>query len=221
MTDTATMPTRAKSAAVRSQDPERVRRDILNVATKEFARKGYSGARVDEIAEKTRTSKRMIYYYFRDKEHLFIAVLEEAYARIRHIERELNLQGLSPAEALRRLTEFTFDYQNANPDFVRLVMVENIHHAIHLGRSERIQSLNVSVIQELDEIYRRGVKEGVFRAGIEAIDLHMTISALSFFNVANRATFSKIFKLDMATAKALAKRREVVCETVMRFVSKR
>jgi AcrR family transcriptional regulator len=220
MTDTASTPSREKGAAVRSQDPERVRRDILKVATKEFAKKGYSGARVDEIAEQTRTSKRMIYYYFKDKEHLFIAVLEEAYARIRHIESELNLKGLSPAAALRRLTEFTFDYQNANPDFVRLVMVENIHNAVHLGHSERIQSLNISVIEELDEIYRRGVNEGVFRDGIDAIDLHMTISALSFFNVANRATFSKIFKLKMATPEALRKRRDVVCETVMHFVSK-
>src|SRR6478609_11518220 len=110
------------SAPSRTNDPERVRRNIVDVATREFAERGYSGARVDEIAAKTATSKRMIYYYFRDKEGLYIAVLEEAYARIRQIERGLNLEGLAPADALRRLAEFTFDYQNANPDFVRIVM---------------------------------------------------------------------------------------------------
>lgn len=205
------------SAPSRTNDPERVRRDILDVATREFAERGYSGARVDEIAAKTATSKRMIYYYFRDKEGLYIAVLEEAYARIRQIERGLNLEGLAPAEALRRLAEFTFEYQNANPDFVRIVMVENIHNGAHLARSERIQGLNVSVITVLDEIYRRGVEDGVFRPGLDVLDLHMTISALSFFNVSNRATFSRIFKTEMDTPEALARRRDVVADTVLRY----
>ncbi|HUZ62118.1 MAG TPA: TetR/AcrR family transcriptional regulator [Acetobacteraceae bacterium] len=201
----------------RTHDPEGVRRNILEIATAEFAERGFSGARVDEIAAKTSASKRMIYYYFKDKEGLFIAVLEAAYAGIRNIELGLDLDGLSPVEALRRLAEFTFDYQNANPDFVRLVMVENIHNGIHIDRSERMQSLNVSVLHVLDEVYRRGVGEGVFRDKIDIIDLHMTISALSFFNVSNRSTFSKIFKRDMVTPAALAARRQVVAETVVRF----
>ena len=208
--------TKAQKQTQRTQDPEGVRRNILEVATSEFAERGYSGARVDEIAAKTATSKRMIYYYFRDKEGLYIAVLEEAYARIRQIERDLNLEGLDPAAALRRLTEFTFDYQNANPDFVRLVMVENIHNGLHLGRSERIQGLNVSVIEVLGDLYTRGVEQGIFRPGLDPLDLHMTISALSFFNVSNRATFSRIFKTDMGSSMALAARRSVVADTVLR-----
>jgi AcrR family transcriptional regulator len=208
---------RVQTQATRTQDPEGVRRNILEVATREFAERGYSGARVDEIAAKTDTSKRMIYYYFRDKEGLYVAVLEEAYARIRQIERGLNLEGLDPAAALRRLTEFTFDYQNANPDFVRLVMVENIHNGAHLVRSERIQGLNVSVIEVLEDVYRRGVELGVFRPGIRVLDLHMTISALSFFNVSNRATFSRIFKAPMDSPEALAARRSVVADTVLRY----
>ncbi|MHB2168707.1 TetR family transcriptional regulator [Alsobacter sp. R-9] len=201
----------------RTQDPEGVRRNILEVATGEFAAKGFSGARVDEIAEKTSTSKRMIYYYFRDKEGLFVAVLEEAYARIRRIEQTLNLEGLAPVDALRRLAEFTFDYQNANREFVRLVMVENIHNGVHLERSEHIQGLNVSVIQALADVYRRGVEEGVFREGLDVIDLHMTISALCFFNVSNRATFSRIFRVDMDDPATTAHRRSVVGETVVRY----
>lgn len=205
------------AAGARTQDPARVRRDILEMATREFAEKGFSGARVDDIAARTSTSKRMIYYYFRDKEGLFTAVLEECYARIRQIERGLNLQGLSPADALYRLTEFTFDYQNAHPEFVRLVMVENIHNGVHLARSEKIQGLNVSVVQVLDGVYRRGVADGVFRPGLDVIDLHMTISALCFFNVSNRATFGRIFNRDMASDEALAHRRRVAAETVLRY----
>ena len=201
----------------RTQDPERVKCEILAVATREFADKGFSGARVDEIAAKTSTSKRMIYYYFGDKEGLFIAVLEACYAAIRQIERSLDLKGLSPVDALRRLTEFTFDYQNANPDFVRLVMVENIHNGVHIARSTVIQSLNVSIVEVLAEVYHRGVAEGVFRPGIDVVDLHMTMSALSFFNVSNRATFGRIFGRDMSSPQALAHRRAVAADTVLRY----
>ena len=217
MTNTAR---KRPEAEVRRHDPDGVRRDILSVATEEFAENGFSGARVDEIAARTRTSKRMIYYYFGDKEGLFVAVLEAAYSRIRAIEAGLDLAGLPPEEALRRLTEFTFTYQNDNPDFVRLVMVDNIHQGVHQARSRSIQALNVSVLHVLRDIYERGVASGVFRAGIEVIDLHMTISALSFFNVSNRATFSLIFKRNMSSRAALAHRRDVVADTVMSFVRK-
>ena len=208
------------SAPGRVQDPEGVRRNILNVAIGEFADKGFSGSRVDEIAANTATSKRMIYYYFGDKEGLYIAALEDSYAAIRRIEREMDLSGLSPPEALRRIAELTFDYQNANEDFVRMVMVENIHKGVHLEKSEQIQGLNISAIEDLELVYRRGVVEGMFRDDIDVVDLHMTISALSFFNVSNRATFSRIFKRDMESPEALRHRRAVVGDTVVRFVMK-
>jgi AcrR family transcriptional regulator len=212
--------TEKAGARTRTNDPEGTRRNIIAVATSEFAEKGFSGARVDEIAARTSTSKRMIYYYFGDKEGLFVAVLEEAYRRIRAIEATLKLDHLDPESALRALVGFTFDYQNANEDFIRLVMVENIHSGVHLARSKVIQELNVSVIDALRDIYGRGVSTGVFRDGIDEIDLHMSISALCFFNVANRSTFSRIFKREMNTPPALARRREVVIDTILRFVNK-
>ena len=214
------MTSRTRREESRAHDPEGVRRNIIEVATEEFAEKGFSGGRVDEIAARTRTSKRMIYYYFGDKEGLFVAVLEAAYARIRTIEGGLDLEGLPPIEALRKLTEFTFTYQNANPDFVRLVMVENIQNGVHLARSTKIQAVNISVLNVLRSIYDRGVAEGVFRPGLDVVDIHMTISALSFFNVSNRATFSLIFKRNMTSRSALNKRRDVVADTVLSFVRK-
>ena len=121
----------------------KTKRDIIAVATAEFAEKGLSGARIDKIAARTKTSKRGIYYYFGSKEKLYISVLEEAYRNIRRIEGELKLDHLQPVEALRTLVGFTFDYQSAEPHFVRLVMNENIHFAKYLARSEEIQKLNV------------------------------------------------------------------------------
>ncbi len=208
----------SQAEAFRRPDPESTRRNIIDIATDEFANKGFSGARVDEIAARTNTSKRMIYYYFTDKEGLFIAVLEEAYRRIREIEATLDLDHLPPEAALRALVGFTFDYQNANETFIRLVMVENIHKGVHLAKSRQIRDLNVPVIDTIKRLYRRGLEAGVFRAGIDEVDLHMTISALCIFNVANRSTFSRIFDRDMKSDAALAHRREIVIETVSRYV---
>jgi AcrR family transcriptional regulator len=214
-------PRQVRGRVKRPQDPEGTRQNILEIATEEFARNGFNGARVDRIAARTHTSKRMLYYYFGDKEGLFVAVLEAAYARIRQIEAGLDLAGFDPIDALCRMAGFTFDYQNANEPFIRLVMTENIHHGEHLARSAVMQQLNSPVIESLTEICDRGRRADVFRDGIDPVDLHMSISALCFFNVANRATFSRIFKRDMQSAEALARRREIVIETVLRYVLKR
>ncbi|MGL4295670.1 MAG: TetR/AcrR family transcriptional regulator [Aestuariivirga sp.] len=194
--------------------------DIIEVATHEFSEKGLAGARIDVIAEAMRTSKRMIYYYFGSKEGLYIRVLEEAYRRIRAIESGLHLEDLAPEDALRKLVGFTVDYQLANPDFIRLVMTENIHRGEFLAQSKAIHKLNVPAIDAVREVYLRGLKAGVFRAGVDPVDLHMSISALSFFNTANRHTFALIFKRDMDSSAAVVARRDSIVEMVVRFVRK-
>ena len=210
----------ARSAPTRTNDPDRTRSDILAVATREFAEKGLAGARVDLIAEATRTSKRMIYYYFGGKEGLYLAVLEAAYAGIRNAESTLELAALPPEEALRTLIGFTFDYYEAHPEFVRLVMNENIMDAAHMKRSKTIGRLNVTVIDALSDIVAHGQKAGVFRRDIDPLELHMTISALGIFHVANRATFSTIFKRDMTSPRAVAARRAQVVDIVLGYVSR-
>jgi AcrR family transcriptional regulator len=211
---------RARAQPARTNDPARTMANILEVATREFSDKGLAGARIDEIAAATRTSKRMIYYYFESKEGLYIAVLEEAYRRMRAIEAELHLEDLPPEDALRRLVGFTVDYQLANPDFIRLVMTENIHRGEFLARSRSIQKLNVPAIEGLRRVYERGVADGVFRVGLDPIDLHMSISALSVFNVANRHTFALIFKRNLDDPATLIARRDSIIEMVVRFVRK-
>ena len=204
----------------RGYDAEASMADILRVATAEFADKGLSGARIDEIAAATRTSKRMIYYHFGSNEGLYLAVLEASYERIRQIESQLNLEDLPPEDALRKLVAFTFDYQQDNEDFIRLVMNENIHRAEYLASSQTVQQKNVTAIDALRAIYERGVQAKVFRQGLDAVDLHMSISALCFFNVANRHTFSLIFRRDLSSPAALRARRDSIVEMIVRFVRK-
>ncbi|WP_295954135.1 TetR/AcrR family transcriptional regulator [Rhodoferax sp.] len=210
----------APKSESRTNDPERTRADILTVATREFSEKGFAGARIDLIAEATRTSKRMIYYYFGSKEGLYLKVLEDAYSRIRTIESALHLEDLEPIEALRTLVGFTVDYERANPDFVRLVMNENIQRGASLARSTTIQQLNATAIDGVKAVYQRGVAAGVFRPGLDPVDLHMSISALSFFNVSNSHTFTLIFQRDMDSPEAAAQRRENVVEMLLRYVQR-
>jgi AcrR family transcriptional regulator len=199
------------------QDPAGVQSNILAVAMTEFAENGLSGARMDEIAAKTRTSKRMIYYYFGDKEGLYVRVLEEAYRKVREGEQELDLDHLPPVEALTRLVEFTFDHHSRNPDFIRIVMIENIHHGAYLEQSELIRSLNAGAIEKLEAICRRGREAGLFREDIEPLELHWQISALSFFNVSNRATFSRIFGDRLYRPESQETLRRHVVELILRF----
>jgi AcrR family transcriptional regulator len=210
----------ARKERSRTNDPQRTQANILEVAEAEFGEKGLAGARIDEIAAATRTSKRMIYYYFGSKEGLYLAVLEEAYRRVRDVESQLHLEDLEPEDALRRLVAFTFDHHLHHESYIRIVMSENINRGEYLAQSPRIQELNLPAIAAIRKLYERGVKAGVFRKGLDPVDIHASISALSFFNVSNRHTFSLIFKLDMDSPAYIAQRRANVVEMVARFVRK-
>ena len=200
------------------RDPEGVRRDILSVAMEEFSQNGLSGARIDEIAARTRTSKRMIYYYFTDKEGLYQRVLEEAYAKVRGGESNLELDGLEPVAALEKLCRFTFEHHRRNPAFIRMVMIENIHHGRHMQSSETIRQLNRTAIDALEGVLLRGQKGGIFRDGIDALELHWQISALSFFNVSNAETFSFIFGDGLFTENGQETLSRHVSDMVLRYV---
>jgi AcrR family transcriptional regulator len=200
------------------QDPAGVQANILEVATEIFAQNGLSGTRIDEIAARTRTSKRMIYYYFGDKEGLYARALEAAYAKVREGEARLDLEGLPPEQALTRLVAFTFDHHRAHPDFIRLVMIENIHQADYLQKSEVIRRVNTAAIDRLADIIARGEEAGVFRPGLDPVALHWKISALSFFNVSNRPTFSALFGKALFSDAAQKRLRDDVAAMVLASV---
>jgi AcrR family transcriptional regulator len=208
----------APRETTRTNDPERTKANILEVAAAEFGEKGLAGARIDDIAALTQTSKRMIYYYFGSKEGLYLAVLEESYKRVRDIESELHLQDLEPEPALRRLVAFTFDHHLNHENYIRLVMSENINRGQYIAQSKNIQQLNVPAIAAIKHLYERGLAAGVFRSGLDPVDIHASISALSFFNVSNRHTFGVIFKVDTRAPAYIAHRRDSVIEMVVRFM---
>ena len=211
--------TRAAATPERVRDSARTRKEILDVATSEFAAHGYHGSRVDEIAALTRTTKRMIYYHFGGKKQLYIAVLERAYTRIRAAEREVKVDDLDPVEALRRVAEVTFDHHGAHPEFIRLVSIENIHNAEHVKELVEMVDLAGPVVSLLDGILRRGRAQGVFRSDVDAIDVHMMISAFCVFRVANRHTFGTIFGRDLVDPSRTDHYRAMCGDMIVRYLA--
>lgn len=203
----------------RRRDPERTRADIIDAATREFADRGYTGARVDEIAARTLTTKRMIYYYFGGKEQLYIAVLERAYTQIRAAEAQVDLEGLDPVTAVRRLAETTFEHHMSHPDFVRLVSIENIHGGEHIIGSQTLADLRVPVVESLTKVLRRGRETGVFRRDVDPLDVHMLISSFCVFQVANRHTFRALFDRDLCDPAYRTRYRGMVGDVVVDYLT--
>ena len=211
--------TAADGGIERTRDRERTRAHILEVASREFADRGYDGARVDEIAALTRTTKRMIYYYFGGKRQLYVACLERAYARIRSDERRVDVAHLGPVTAIRRIAETTFDHHEAHPEFIRLVSVENVHHGQHIRELASLADLNTPIVRLLEQLLERGWTAGLFRRDVDALDVHMMISSFCVFRFANRYTFGAIFGRDLADPADRDRYRTMVGDMVLRYLA--
>ena len=199
-------------------DGKRVRRNIIDAAHALFAEKGYSGAKVEEIVVRARTTKPMIYYYFGSKERLFAAVLEDVYAGMRRIEQSLQLAELPALEAMRKVIEVTFDYHAKNPEWVRLVSIANIHYAKHILASRTIASKNSAIVELMRNLLKRGIKEGVFRKDADPLHIHLLIISLCFFRISNRHTWRVIFKRDLEAAKDAKLQKKMTVDAVLAYL---
>ena len=202
----------------RTRDADRSQSTILAAARDEFAECGLGGARVDRIAERAGLNKRLIYYYFEDKEKLFQAVLEQAYRDIREQEMQLRLLEMDPPTAVRRLIEFTWDYYLAHPEFMTLLNSANLHRARHLAESRRAKELNSPLIETLAAVLERGRRDGVFRGGVDPVQLYVSIAGLSYFYLSNTYTLSAIFGRDLMAPKARSERLSHMTDVILGYL---
>jgi AcrR family transcriptional regulator len=200
------------------RDADGTRAGILEAATKEFAAKGLTGARVDEIAERAGFNKRMLYHYFGSKDDLFQAVIERVYIDVWEAEATLDLDHEPPDEALSRLISFTWHYYLAHPEFITLLNSENLYEARHFKRSPAIESHARQSRDLVGQILERGVATGIFRRGIDPVQFNITISAVGYYYLTNRHTASIIYDRDMASPEALANRLAFNIETILAMV---
>jgi len=206
---------RSGDTAPQRRDPVATRKKLLTAARLEFARHGFAGARVDEIAERAGVNKQLVYHYFGDKDALYLAVLEWVYEDIREQERRLNLEGLAPDKAIRRLIEASFDHLAANPDFIVLLNDENRGGARHVRGSTRLEAMHSPLVKSVSHILHEGVRSGLFRKGIDPVQLYISIAGLSYFFFSNTPTLSAIFGKDLSSRTARRVRRRHVVDLVL------
>jgi AcrR family transcriptional regulator len=209
------MDARTPPKRVAIRDAEATKRRILQAARSEFARFGLGGARIERIAEAARTNKRMLYYYFGNKEGLFLAALEATYDDIRAAERRLHMEALEPLEAIERLVRFTWDYFVAHPEFMMMLNSENLHKARHLKKSKQIHAMNSPLIAMIGKILNRGEKEGSVRPGVDPLQLYISIAALAYFYLSNAHTLSVTFGRDVLSKREMKQRIEHIVELVI------
>jgi AcrR family transcriptional regulator len=208
----------SKTALDPVRDAERTKQAILDAAKVEFAEKGLAGARVDTIAEQSGANKRMLYYYFGSKDDLYVAVLEDVYGAMRRTESDLDLTHLEPMAALQRLIEFKFDYYLRNPIVIRILAGENLHEARFLKRSKQLRDMHVSLVESLESVLAAGRKMGIMKAGIDPVQLYISIAGLSYFYFANAATLSTAFDRVLMSATELKRRRSHAVEVILGYV---
>lgn len=201
------------------RDPARNQERILGAATEEFSRHGLGGARVDRIAARAGANKRMLYYYFGNKDELFLAVLESRYAHIRRAEQGLRLGDLDPAEGMRRMIAFTWNYYLKHPEFLTLLNSENLHQARHLRRSRQIAAMHSPLVAMLKDLLERGARKGEFRSDVDPVQLYISIAALGYFYLSNRHTLSTIFARDLLSSRNKSERLKHMTALVLGYLS--
>ena len=213
------MTTRAKATAVR--DPEQSRARILKAAREEFANKGLGGARVDQIAQSAGINKRMLYHYFGNKDALFGAVLEANYAHKRESERALALEQDEPREAIRKWVALTWNYYIENPEFLKLLNSANLHEARHVYASAEVKKMRAPFVKMMGAILDKGVRQGVFRAQVDPVQLYITIAGMSYFYLSNQHTLSAIFGRTLLSPRARKARLDHMTEVVLAYLERR
>lgn len=208
----------ARAAGDTSRNPVRTRLAIIEAATLEFAEFGIGGARIDAIALRAGLNKRLLYYYFGNKDDLFQAALERAYEDIRSAEHALHLDEIDPIEAIRKLVAFTWNYYIAHPEFISLLNSENLRRAEHLKKSSTILEMNSPLVQMLDTVLEHGRSLRLFRSGVDPVQLYISIAALAYFYLSNQHTLSAIFGRDLRHPKAETERLSHITELVLGYL---
>jgi AcrR family transcriptional regulator len=194
------------------------RERILRAAINEFATKGFSGGRIDAICASARVNIRMVYHHFGGKEGLYIAALEETLGGLRNEELKLDFEAASPMDAMLQLFEFTYEHFAAHPRLISLLSAENLLKAKFLKRSKRTPVISSPVLAQLKKIVDRGEAQGLFRKGIDPLQLYVLIVSLSYFHLSNGYTLSVIFKHDIFEPAWLAQHKLIARDVVVRYV---
>lgn len=215
----AAMKSTKRKLPPKPRNAEATRAKILAAAIDEFANCGFADARTDDIAARCGVNKRLVYYYFGTKEGLYLAALESAYADLAELERAIDVEHLEPRAAIAELINLKIDYYISSPHFISFLNMENLYKAKTLRKSKRLNEFKTPLTHVISRILEKGVRAGVFRRGIDPIDLYISICALGFIYFANQHTLKVIFDRDLMSAENLKRRRKTIVELVLSYLN--
>lgn len=198
--------------------PRDTREEILQAATRVFAKHGFEGATLQKISKAAKSVDRMIYYYFKSKEGLFIAVLEQMYVQMNHAESLIELSSDKPEQALREVIEFVMRYYREHPEFIALLNTENLHQGRHIVKSLHAAKYSSPAVNVIKSILKRGQQMGLFRHHVRALDVYLLIVSTNYFYVSNRFTLSAFLGRDLQASKEVSRWRKFVTLAVLRTV---
>jgi len=208
-----------KAVSKRRRRPDNTKERILKAATVEFCAHGFNGARVERIAKRSTANMRMLYHYFESKEGLYLAALEKVYSEIRSEEHKLQLNSLDPLAGMRQLVSFTFDFFSSHMDFIGLINSENLMKGRFIKRSTKIRTMAIPLVEAIEDLLERGAKLGVMRAGVDPIQLYISIVAQSQQHISNRYTLSALFDRDLGDKDWLAERRRHAQDVIVGYLT--
>lgn len=219
MSPTAPAPIKSpRQIGARERSAETTRENILRAAIKIFAKHGLDGGSIDQISKAANSHDRMIYYYFGNKEGLFIEVLEDMYRRMNDAELALVLDPEQPVASLKGVIDFVLSYYSKNPEFITLLNTENLHRGKHISKSKRAQDYSSPAIAIIRQLLESGARQGVFRSDMVARDVYLLIAATAYFYNSNRHTLSAFLGEDLKAPETMAHWRDFIVTTVLRTV---
>jgi AcrR family transcriptional regulator len=212
--------TGTRKPGVRELSAQATRDGILKAATKVFAKYGFDGGSVEKISSAAKSVDRMLYYYFGNKEGLFIAVIEDMYRQMNEAEAELDLDTDQPVQALKEVIAFVMNYYRHHPEFVTLLNTENLHQGRHIVKLDQAAQYSSPAIDVIRRILHTGVQQGLFRQDVVARDVYLLIVSTGYFYMSNRFTLSAFMGEDLQATQAVEDWQHFVTDTVLRAVTR-
>lgn len=204
-------------AEKRYKKSEITREKILEVAEAHFAEKGFFGARVDEIADSADINKRMLYAHFGSKEGLYTAALVKTYKRLAEFEKQFIIKGIDPVASIRNIVLTSFRFLSQNPNFVRMLMWENLNTAKSVPRDE-LARLKEPSLEYMREQIRRGKEQGIFRADADEFHTVFSLMNLCFSYFSNIHTMSAMLSRDMTADEEVTSRAEYISDIIIKYL---
>lgn len=190
---------------------------ILEAAENEFANNGLSGARVDTIASASGYNKSLIYQYFGDKEKLYEVVIYNVYSKLSEVEQGIISSEMGYEKRVATIVKEYFEFLKANPNFVKLIMRENLNQGKYIVASG---SLNVKdpMLQSLKKVVEDGKKDGVFHEAVDEKQVLISLISGSFSYFSNMYTLSQVLHIDLSEEENMEKRIKFVTNSILNYL---